>query len=1110
MDFSLEDFEASVVAGAWETAYQRLVALLQVIDRHNGATDGILVRYHPDALTPEESQRYVASRLAQAIGQLLLAPGFALSRAGFRQLMVLQRWISSLFAVSPTRNADHLIRLMGGVRADDPGALDVAHAHLDKISLLYTPESDLSLDAQALWARDPVVAANLLLALQSPRHMVSANAWRKREAIAAWLPAQLAQSPSSDEWPWEVIHDVWMHCSYLPGPEKHAIKRALNGHIAQALVAAGCPQWEGDDLQTGDDSDKPCLVVMLEWFHANHSVYRTHSESLRSLRAHYRLVGVGVREAVDDAAIALFDVFHFYSGAQSRAADLCELARFIRHQNPCLVYYLGVGMFPYTVMLSNVRLAPIQMVALGHAASTFSPCMDYFLVDEDFAGQPECYSERVIHLPQGVMPFAPPPYFADIEAKTLVHTGAVRVAIAAAAMKHNPDFLHALAQVAKRCGAALEFVFFPAFAKGLVFHEIRQAIQRHLPAARVHPHLSPQAYLQALSECDVFLCPFPYGNMNSIVDTAVFGMPGVCLRGSQPHAAIDAGIFARLDRPDALRVADDVEAYVAEAVDLIQGLAGTERVRRFDLASVAGLYAAGPVSLADCVQEVRERHDQVKNSPLRVLRVGRAQPGRAACDIGLAWQGVGQHEASLPYWDQALDDHPSCAEYHFHRAVSLHHLQRYEEAVEGYQAVLDRQPLHAAALCNLGLCLMDWKQPVKALRHGARRAQPPEDGLALGQAYRQQNLEPALDLLESALALDPQAPHALLNAGLALQALDRPQEALAHYAQCVRFDPHSANARFNAALVHLSLGDDAKGWAEYEWRWQATRTGVVPRHFEQPLWLGQAPLQGQRILLHAEQGLGDTIQFFRYVPWVKALGAVVICEVQPALKSLLCAHAGVDEWVSAGEPLPPFDWHCPLMSLPLALTAQAPGFPSPEGYLCAPAAKVQAWQARLGAKTRPRVGLVWRGNPGQRNDFHRSMAASTLLAHLPSGFDYVCLQKEIRPEDQDALAASPIRVVADALHDMSDTAALCAGMDVVVSVCTSVAHLAGALGRPTWVMLSHAADWRWLRQRDDSPWYNSARLFRQDERCTWSPVLNRVGAALEAWREREWEALAMH
>lgn len=773
-----------------------------------------------------------------------------------------------------------------------------------------------------------------------------------------------------------------------------------------------------------------------------------------------------------------------------------------------MIYYLGVGMFPFTIMLSNVRLAPIQIAALGHAASTYSSCIDYFLVDEDFAGQPECYSERIISLPQGVMPFARPNYFADVESVDIVQSGQVRVAIPASAMKLNPEFMAALKQVADRCGSDIEFVFFPAFAKGLVYHELRQEIQRHLPQALVHRHLSPQAYLKALSECDVFLCPFPYGNMNSIVDTAVFGLSGVCMRGTQPHEAIDAGVFARLKRPDTLRVADSVEAYVAQAVELIQALVGTQRVHRFDPQSVAALYEAGSVSLADCVQEVRERHAQVKDSPLRVLRVGRKTPGLVACDLGLAFQAAGQHEASLPHLNQAIAEDPQSAANHFHRAVSLHYLSRFEEAVEGYQAALDREPSHAAALSNLGLCLIEWDRPAKPLRHGGACARPPAEGLELGQAYRLQNLEPALNLLERSLALQPEAPDGLLNYGLALQGMDRPQEALAFYEQCLRLRPQSANALYNSATAHLSLGNDAQGWANYEARWQSTRTGVFPRHLPKPLWLGQVPLKGQRILLHAEQGLGDAIQFFRYVPSVKAQGAVVICEVQPGLMPVLVSHAEVDEWVIAGDPLPSFDWHCPLMSLPLALSAQAPGIPSPEGYLSASPAKVRDWQARLGPKTRPRVGLVWRGNPFQGRDFLRSIDGSILIANLPPDFDYVCLQKVIRPDDQTALAASPIRIVADDLHDMSDTAALCACMDVVVSVCTSVAHLAAALGRPTWIMLSHVSDWRWLRERNDSPWYASARLFRQDERCAWSPVVRRVGEALVEWRKRQSERLA--
>ena len=264
------------------------------------------------------------------------------------------------------------------------------------------------------------------------------------------------------------------------------------------------------------------------------------------------------------------------------------------------------------------------------------------------------------------------------------------------------------------------------------------------------------------------------------------------------------------------------------------------------------------------------------------------------------------------------------------------------------------------------------------------------------------------------------------------------------------------------------------------------------------MWLGSQSLQDKTILLHAEQGLGDTIQFCRYASLVAKLGAKVILEVQRPLLGLLKNLDGVSQIIARGDALPEFDYQSPLLSLPLAFKTQLHTIPSALRYLAGDSEKVLAWQARLGEKTKPRVGLVWSGNLEHKNDHNRSLSLSQVLPYLPSSCQYICLQKELRNADQAILAQHPhIQFFGDALEDFTDTAALCDLMDVVISVDTSVAHLAAALGKPTWVLLPFSPDWRWLLDRKDSPWYPSAKLYRQERIGDWNGVLSRVREGLE-------------
>lgn len=334
------------------------------------------------------------------------------------------------------------------------------------------------------------------------------------------------------------------------------------------------------------------------------------------------------------------------------------------------------------------------------------------------------------------------------------------------------------------------------------------------------------------------------------------------------------------------------------------------------------------------------------------------------------------------------------------------------------------------------------------------------------------------------------------NRGNTLCDMARYDLAAQSYQRAIALRPGYPEANLNLALLMLRLGNFHDGWKQLESRWLLREMKAAFREFGRPLWLGDAPVAGKRVLLHAEQGLGDTIQFCRYSREVAALGATVILEVQPPLVPLLKRLDGVSQIVAAGDPLPPFDLYCPLLSLPLAFGSFTQHQPSGAPYMSVDKKKKKKWAQWLGRKSRPRIGLVWSGNTKHVGDKRRSIDATVFFQHLPQKLDYVCLQKELRPSDVDTVRQSGVLHCCDAMHDFSDTAALCSLMDLVISVDTSVAHLSAGLGVPTWIMLPFVPDFRWLLDRDDSPWYDSAKLFRQSTLGDWTSVMEHICISL--------------
>ena len=469
---------------------------------------------------------------------------------------------------------------------------------------------------------------------------------------------------------------------------------------------------------------------------------------------------------------------------------------------------------------------------------------------------------------------------------------------------------------------------------------------------------------------------------------------------------------------------------------------------------------------------------------------------------GEALKSLGRNAEALESYDHALALKPDFAEACNHRGIVLVRLNRLEEALASFDRALALLPDYADAFNNRGNTLIDLNRPDEALNN-FDQALALRPGYADALSNRGNALlilnrhEEALDSYDQALALNPAYAEAHFNRGIALLNQKRHTDALVAYNQALVLNPGYAAAHFNKGLCHLLLGNFEAGWKEFEWRWQEEQLEKLRREFIQPLWLGEQPIDGKKILLHAEQGLGDTIHFCRYAKLVAAKGASVILQVQRPLKALLSNLEGVDLCLADNETLPDFDYHCPLLSLPLALDTRLESIPADIPYLFGDAGRIGAWQGKLGARILPRIGLAWSGNSMHKNDRNRSMPLAGFLQLLSGRAQFFSLQKELPATDDPVLHAHPeIRHFGEDLRDFTDTAALIELMDLVITVDTSVAHLAGAMGKAVWVLLPANPDWRWMLERDDSPWYPGARLFRQSAAGDWASVMEQVKNAL--------------
>ncbi|MBR7799096.1 tetratricopeptide repeat protein [Undibacterium fentianense] len=590
---------------------------------------------------------------------------------------------------------------------------------------------------------------------------------------------------------------------------------------------------------------------------------------------------------------------------------------------------------------------------------------------------------------------------------------------------------------------------------------------------------------------------------------------------------------------DALQLSGVIAAQLGELNLALELLIKANAIKPQDLAVATNLAKAASDlgNYAVAIQALRTILQTKNNDPHLIFA------------LALNYFHVQDYRQSIQYFDFALQLRPNWAEAHCNRANAYDEMHEHEKALVDLNMAIELDPDYAIAHFNRGNILQKMRQLDLAQSNFERaiNIQPSlkQAHLNLSQLYFHRGdyhaayaasdtalaLDPhhvsgyncrglaAMELgdyatarkdFESAIAIQPDFIHAYTNLGKLFRYTNQHAAAIASYRTALAIDPTSAIALFGLGLCELQIGDFFNGWAHYEERWHpdVLSDPKLIKNFSQTRWDGHRTLSGKCILLYAEQGYGDTIQFCRYARKIKALGAHVVLEIPSALFALFENLEGVDQLVARGEALPHFDFHLPLMSLPYVLRSNIAGIFALPPYLSVSQSKKDQWQKLLSdclgkeidtrhRKKQKRIGLVWSGNPQFKNDSSRSISLEQLIHYLPQEAVYFCLQKEVSIKDKVYLNTRPeIQQFSNQLHDFSDTAALCSHLDLVVTVDTSVAHLAGALGIPTIILLAANSDWRWLLHHDKTPWYESVSLIRQARVGQWIEALSMLANKL--------------
>ena len=599
---SLEAFEQAVARRDYEPALIEAIGILGSVNDRYGALGGLAGAPAPGA---ERQVERIATRFAAAFGTLIADPAAPLTPAAFEQLMVHHRWIELMFSTGGFGSSEHLVSLLAtgeGVERRVPAE------NFARFLLIFSAAAGMNLNLDEGVTSNPAVMVTAALACLGGRFCFTDRAHALRERLLAWLPARLPLVQLG-ELALQHLASPYLHCSYATAAAKHAIKAPLMAQMRRGFEGAGCPQWDPAQLPARMPDGRATVVVTAESFSLNHSVWRTHSLAVKALRARFRVVGVLYPNHVSPEIAECFDEI-VVLGGESYFDVVRRAAVDILARRPAMVLHLGVGLSSIVIGLASLRLAPVQAASFGHTATTGSPEIDVMILPDDFVGDPGCFAERLIRLPAAAMPYR---LRADIDYAVVKARAAaarserdpVRIAVPASVMKLGPPLFTALAAATEGAARPAELHFLPLGANGLGHAELLRRVTARLPGAVVHPELPYDAYLERLAACDVFASPFPYGNMNSIVDAAMVGLPGVCCDGPEAHAHADAAYFRRLGLPEAL-IAPGIDDYVSNLRRLIDDPAwlGAARAAAAKIDASHAFFAAEAGLFADAIAQL--------------------------------------------------------------------------------------------------------------------------------------------------------------------------------------------------------------------------------------------------------------------------------------------------------------------------------------------------------------------------------------------------------------------------------------------------------------------------------------------------------------------------
>jgi predicted O-linked N-acetylglucosamine transferase (SPINDLY family) len=916
----------------------------------------------------------------------------------------------------------------------------------------------------------------------------------------------------------------------------------LNNKELQKKIAAlhvhACPELESKPAQKhankGKDS-KIALGIISKFLythtigHLNHGIIE-HLDRKKFHVTLFRFTGRSdeLAKAIDQAADEVVVLPNRWEPARQAIAEKAM----------DILYYPDIGMDPLTYYLAFSRLAPVQCTSWGHPDTTGIPNMDYYISSS--AAEPpdaqEHYSERLVLLDNFTMYCRQP----RLSQKKLsrndfkVSDNHNLYACVQSLFKVHPDFDEIIAGILRRDPNSIVLFFEDKHERWAQL--LRERFTRTLPdvchRVRFQKRLSPQFFQDFLQIPDVILdTPHFNGGYTSLLAFA-YGSPIVTWPGEFMRGRLTYALYKQMGILDC--VANDVESYINIALNLAQNKAcqkeirtkiaershvlyeNIEPVRELERFFESCMLKPAEPELSDA-QTDRTKGDALKDQGKieEAIQFYQKAIGKdPACaeafnSLGNALKLQGKPEEALKCYQQAVRINPNFAEPYYNWGNLLKIAGQYHGAIEKYQTAVGLRPDFVQAYCNMGIALKaigNFKNSIENFQQAIRlKPDLAEAYNNLGNVLNDNGqFKTAITHFQKAIALKPGYAEAFNNLGVAHFYQKQIKDALANYDAAIDLQSDFADAHWNRALANLLAGRLQEGFQEYEWRFLKSNWQVIySRRYDIPRWDG-TPFQGKRLYVHDEQGFGDTLQFIRYLPLVKERGGTVIMEAKKPLHGLLRNVPGIDELVERSASVRPAtacDICIPLLSLPAIFETTLETIPAIHPYLFADPDKIITWRRRLPAGG-IKIGIVWSGRPATPTDpvglSYRSCELQWFapLTQIPNIRIYG-LQKG--PAAGDVVKSSldkNIVNLGEEFKDFSDTAAAIANLDLVISIDTAVAHLAGALGKSTWLLLPQAADWRWLQERSDTPWYPSMQIFRQQNLGVWGSVFKQVKQSL--------------